>query len=235
MSGGLPAVAPCSGGTVAPSAYAKILMHAFKRPSNAVCGLLIGTIATAPNGPSDSSDNPTTTNVNEKRMIVDAVPLFHTHQLQPPLNVALALTEQWLSSSSSKSSSSQEAESSSTKRSIAGVYFANDDSFAEPLEQARALHDAILKKVPDALLFMIDTKLLKEQSVVVAYGPRKGDARARQPASLWQLSGRADPPKIHQELFDSASYGGLVDFDDHLHDPRLDFFNTHLQAELQAL
>ncbi|KAJ9480206.1 MPN domain-containing protein [Pseudozyma hubeiensis] len=191
--------------TVSSLAYKKLILHAAKYPTARVLGFLLA-----------DSASPQTIN------IVDSIPLsHHWTALAPMAEVALSLATSYASSKTLR---------------VVGLYEAPElTSDRNPSPQANKLTEKIagLANAEALLLLVNNATLLKagEHSLsgftVSSSTSGKGDTKPKALAgSAVVLQDQSRAAEVESAVRKDSAWDKIVDFDDHLEDPSLDWLQN---------
>jgi len=181
--------------SITTKAYTKIILHVAKYPHAVLNGVLLGT-------QKDSTVK-----------IVDAVPLFHQHTLNPMLDVAFSQIESYAASESLQ---------------IVGLYTTTLVKGEVP-EVAFKICDKIQSYQPSACLLLIeDTPLSPSQLATLLHVKKSSRWTSQQGNIHLHDSTPADVFQFISKLIANRTEQKLVDWDNHLDDCKRDWINSTL-------
>uniref|UniRef100_A0A1L8DCR4 MPN domain-containing protein n=1 Tax=Nyssomyia neivai TaxID=330878 RepID=A0A1L8DCR4_9DIPT len=192
---------------ISPRAYTKMVFHAAKYPHCAVNGILLA------NKEATKSRN---------YEIVDAIPLFHIClHVTPMAEVALVQIE---------------AAAAEEDLQICGYYSAAENCNDNTLERAPGLKlaEKIAENIPNATFAVIDNRavcLNMDRSAVRLW--QNGDNRWTKVAG--KLSQGSTTLSAVSTLLQRGAMKDLVDFDNYLDNTENDWFNAHLNRDLNQI
>jgi hypothetical protein len=197
--------------SLAPEAYATIFLHALRRTDAPACGLLLGQPHTNNNNNTDQNSTNTSTTTKATR----ALPLFHSAPgLTPMLEAALMLAD-------------EHCKTAQPPLRIVGYYQANE--LANKLDLGpfgRKVAENISARCPGAATLMLDGRsMTPSESDLRLLLLRPDGSRDARALTL------ADAPSsiaLLERCIKARKHERIVDFDDHLDDSSLDWFNPGL-------
>ncbi|EEB14102.1 conserved hypothetical protein [Pediculus humanus corporis] len=193
-------------------AYAKMILHCAKYPHCAVNGVLL-----AESLKTKGSKN------SENLLFVDAIPLFHIClHLSPMYEVALTQIDHMAASKGLV---------------IAGYYIANENFRDISSETGHKIADRIAENFPSACLVVIENKKFpschgdsNEDSPLIVYQNADGKWKTKDKSSI-EISNKSISKTC--ELMMKGTQD-VVDFDNHLDDISLDWWNDNLNKSIEA-
>ncbi|KFD54940.1 hypothetical protein M514_04122 [Trichuris suis] len=192
-------------------ALAKVILHAAKYPHCCVNGFLIGHRV----------------DKGRRVRIVDAVPLLHRWQVLTPMT-ELALIQ--VSTACSFDTNS--------KLQIVGYYQANEQLEDEtPGTVAEELGEKIMSQFSDAVLIVLRNSALvsiSDLDCLKVYSFVDSRWQPKNSNLIFLDNSRVSEAAIRSCLKEKL-YRSLTDFDDHLENVSLDFWNTKLNEQLEAV
>lgn len=189
---------------VADSAYVRLILHAAKHPSRAVYGILLGK------------------NNNDGEVEVsDSVALCHTHPLAPMTEVAFIQTSEYCRQSTKKG----------TELEIVGCYYAGERYESTGMDFAcQKLADKIAENSRPALVLVVNNaKLADKASATTAIVCKEGNRWVQMDESNNPYASSLEAVERTHALIRSGDEQKIADFDEHLEDASLDWFNRSIE------
>jgi len=187
---------------VSAGAHATILLHAFKFPHAAVCGVLVGGVE------------------GDEVVVTHAVPMAHDHiNLAPMLEIAL-----------------MQAEAAFSEAELVGYYQANAHAQDNEIgESGKKIGEKIRLQTKSGLgcMLLVDnskiSNLGKSSALkVYCYDTQRKDWKAYNEESIAIPEGSSSNIA---KAFQKGDHQRLADFNDHLQDVSLDWFNKELLSQ----
>lgn len=205
-------------------AYSKMILHAAKYPSRAISGLLLaeqnpgrgsGRRGSEAGGGSGDGGGGGGLAGSRRVLLTDCVPLFHLAlPLAPMLEVAFAQLDMWAKEKDLV---------------IAGYYQANESyNDVSPNQVAYKISDLISENYSDAVLIMIENRRMSRdcaKSALHVYHNSGGQWHNKQPGLVCL---EPDCLAVASGLLIQRAHVQLMDFDNHLDNPTLDWANPVL-------